>query len=269
MKKKFAFVFCLLLCASLFAQNNPLILVKGGSFKMGNSSEADAPVHAVSVSSFYMSQTKITIEEWMNNTGVYPSGYEENYSGRRVPQNMWKTTAVANITWFDAIVYCNRRSSFEGLTPCYASNGSKEAVTNASSIRMELPNITCDWSANGYRLPTEAEWEYAARNEKRIKDFSKGNPEWCWDWYSSTYYTASKNAVDPHGPDYGDLIFSSGGQMGNETMCRVLRGGCDEVNHANPVVHPVYQRSRLSPREYESLVGPVPFTFRVVRNARN
>lgn len=262
------FVLCVTACAAVFAQNNPLILANGGTFKMGKSSEKDAPVHTVTVSSFYMSQSKITIEEWMNNTGVYPSGYEENYYGRRVPQNLWKTTAVANVTWFDAIVYCNRRSSFEGLTPCYASNGSKDAVTNASSLHQEFPNVTCDWSANGYRLPTEAEWEYAARNEGRIKDFTKGNAEWCWDWYSSSYYNACKNAVDPHGPDYGDLVFSSGGQRGNETMCRVLRGGCDSINFASPRIIPIYERSKLSPREYESLVGPIPFTFRVVRNAR-
>ena len=250
---------------SAFAQNT-MLYVKGGTFQMGSedSADKDAPLHTVTVSDFYITQTKVTINDWMNEIGAYPDGYEEKYYGRRVPRAQWTTTAVANVNWYDALIFCNRRSVDEGLTPCYASNGSKDAITNSQYFRTEFPNVTCDWSANGYRLPTEAEWEYAARNEKRVKDFQKGNSEWCWDWYSSSYYQASKNAKDPHGPDYGESIFSSGGQYGGYIMCRVHRGG---VNSEGRVIR-IDQRRWLAPVEYEGLVGPEPLSFRVVRNGK-
>ena len=283
MKKNILLV-CLLLAvlAPLVAQNSGMVYVEGGTFQMGSKEESDAsPVHSVTVSSFYMSRAKITIDEWMDEIGAYPEGYEENRTGTRVPKINWKTTAVENVTWYDAILYCNRRSVSEGLTPCYASNGSKDAITYSKAFRTEFPNITCDWSANGYRLPTEAEWEYAARDGKRqsatnyiggnnaqkamsavtadgIAQMGAGCSEWCWDWYSSTYYAASGNANNPHGPDYGEMKFSSGGQYGKETACRVLRGGNST---------PVYSRMSLNPVEYEFLVGPFPCSFRVVRNA--
>ena len=283
MKKNILLV-CLLLAvlAPLVAQNSGMVYVEGGTFQMGSKEESDAsPVHSVTVSSFYMSRAKITIDEWMNEIGAYPEGYEENRTGTRVPKINWKTTAVENVTWYDAILYCNRRSVSEGLTPCYASNGSKDAITYSKAFRTEFPNVTCDWSANGYRLPTEAEWEYAARDGKRqsatnyiggnnaqkamtavtadgIAQMGAGCSEWCWDWYSSTYYAASGNANNPHGPDYGEMKFSSGGQYGKETACRVLRGGNST---------PVYSRMSLNPVEYEFLVGSFPCSFRVVRNA--
>ena len=91
--------------------------------------------------------------------------------------------------------------------------------------------------------------EYAARNEIRISDFNKGNPEWCWDWYSSDYYEASKNTKNPHGPDYGDM--------------RVYRGGQREYESV-----PVYEREMFFPEEYITAAGPYPYSFRVVRNAK-
>ena len=124
--------------APLVAQaNGGMVLVQGGTFTMGNTTPSEKTIHAeefpahkVTVSSFYVSEQPITLEQWMYEIDKYPTGYTERASNKYVHRNQWKLTAAANITWFDVLTYCNRRSLTEGLTPCYASNGSTDAVTN-------------------------------------------------------------------------------------------------------------------------------------------
>ncbi len=117
------------------------VLIKGGTYNMGSpASEAwrsdDETQHTVTVSDFYMSVYELTQAEYKEITGENPS----NFSGDELP--------VENISWMDAVLYCNARSEKENLTPSYTVDGQ---------------NVTWDRSANGYRLPTEAEWEYACR----------------------------------------------------------------------------------------------------------
>lgn len=117
------------------------VLITGGTFEMGSpDTEAwrskDETQHAVTVSDFYMSMYEVTQIEYAEVMGNNPS----NFSGDMLP--------VETVSWFDAIRYCNARSELEDLTPVYSIEGQ---------------TVTWDRSADGYRLPTEAEWEYACR----------------------------------------------------------------------------------------------------------
>lgn len=117
------------------------ILISGGTFQMGSpESEAwrveDETAHTVTVSDYYISKFEVTQAEHQAIMGENPSVF----TGDDFP--------VESISWMDAIQYCNTRSTQEGLTPAYAVDGQ---------------NVSWDRSANGYRLPTEAEWEYACR----------------------------------------------------------------------------------------------------------
>ena len=117
------------------------VLIEGGTFQMGSPETEswrsdDETQHTVTVSNFYMSQYELTQEEYEKVMGNNPS----NFSGNDLP--------VDNLSWLYAVSYCNARSESEGLTPVYTIDGQ---------------NVSWDRSANGYRLPTEAEWEYACR----------------------------------------------------------------------------------------------------------
>ncbi len=117
------------------------VLIEGGSFLMGSPDSEpwrseDETQHTVTVSDFYISPYELTQTEYEAVTGENPS----NFSGENLP--------VENISWLDAIAYCNARSEQEGLTPAYTIEGQ---------------NVTWNREADGYRLPTEAEWEYACR----------------------------------------------------------------------------------------------------------
>ncbi len=131
----------LLIPKTLFAQENEFIPILGGSFLMGSPvgeflRESDELPHRVEVGSFYMAKKEVTQREYQTLMGFNPSQYKDGYN------------PVENVTWYDAIRCCNARSEREGLEPAYSIDGF---------------NVTWDRSANGYRLPTEAEWEYAAR----------------------------------------------------------------------------------------------------------
>lgn len=207
------------------------VLVEGGSFLMG-SDEGDKdekPVHKVTVSSFYLSKFPVTQKEWLKVMGNNPS----HWKGDILP--------VVQVSWDEAVDYCIKRSILEGLKPCYS-------IVKTKGFLGVKQTLNCDWTANGYRLPTEAEWEYAAwggmqsqgykysgsedldkvawycdnsgsrthevgtklPNELGIYDMSGNVWEWCWDWVDGGYYATSPEE-NPRGPEKG--------------MFRLLRGG--------------------------------------------
>jgi formylglycine-generating enzyme required for sulfatase activity len=197
-----------------------MVLVEAGSFQMGSTKGAsdEQPVHTVHITRpFYIAKYVVTFEEYDRFCDA-TIGIKKPDDNGRERGNL----PVINVTWYDAVAYCNWLSEKEGLTTCYSGKGKL---------------TQCDFSANGYRLPTEAEWEYAARggqksqgyiyagsdnpddvawyadhsggqmhpvgqkqpNELGLYDMSGNLFEWCWDWYDGDYY-ASSPASDPTGP---------------------------------------------------------------------
>jgi formylglycine-generating enzyme required for sulfatase activity len=217
------------------------VLVPSGTFSMGGPVfDWEKPVHQVTIRrAFYMSDHQVTQKEWydvmdttvkqqrdMRDKGLSLRGEGDNYP-------------MYYVSWYEAIEYCNKRSIMEGLMPAYSGSGDY---------------IRRDFKANGYRLPTEAEWEWAAKGggkDSMIYEYSGSNSvdevawydensenqthpvktkeanslglydmsgnvlEWCWDWYGSY---SSRSQTDPAGAAEGPLRVYRGGSWDRDAL---------------------------------------------------
>lgn len=240
------------------------VYVPGGTFTMGDTrgsgtyNLSELPTHSVTISPFYICKYEISQFEYTQIMGSNPSynyGVGDNYP-------------VYYVSWYATVKYCNLRSIEEGLTPTYSINGSTNPIewgTVPTSNNSSWNAVISNWSANGYRLPTEAEWEYAARGASTTPDFlysgsddinsvawysGNNNPngskpigtkaanglgifdmsgnvwEWCWDRAGNNYYSVSPS-VNPRGPDTGSQRISRGGFWNGISNYRVSYRGDD------------------------------------------
>lgn len=187
-----------LLNVDLSTNSEELRITNGGTFHNGTED--------VTVETFYIGRYEVTQEHYDYIMGYNPSYWQKN------PQN-----PVDYVNWFMAIEYCNRRSMLESwVDPCYSySEGGINYGTDPSNwpagwnqVAANQANISCDWNANGYRLPTEMEWLYAARGGVLYTPTTYAGSNIINDvaWY---WGNAGEGLVDPLHPNWGTNIIGT------------------------------------------------------------
>jgi len=177
-------------------------LIPSGSFIMGDAvdGDSDAPTHTVTVSAFYMAKNLVTKAQWDTvRTWAISNGYSDLASGAGKASNH----PVQTISWFQMVKWCNARSQQEGLTPVYYTDDAQTTVYKTGDVN--VTNLRVKWAANGYRLPTEAEWEKAARGGLSGKRFPWGDTisQTQANYYAGSGYSYDlSGAVDNYHPTY-------------------------------------------------------------------
>ena len=166
-----------------------MAFIPAGSFQMGDNLDGDTysqPVHTVNVSAFYLDQTDVTKALWDTvKTWATTNGYRfDNAGSGKAPNH-----PVQSVSWYDVVKWCNARSQKEGPIPAYYTDA---ALTQVYKTGQVAPYVK--WNA-GYRLPTEAEWEKAARGGSSGHRFPWSNVETITH-SQANYYSSSSYAYD-------------------------------------------------------------------------
>ena len=185
-------------------QPNPpgMTQVPGGGFTMGDGLDgmSDALPTAVTVSAFYMDAGLVSYAQWQS---IYTWGVNHGYGFVNSGSGKGTNHPVQNVDWYDAVKWCNARSQLTGLAPVYYTDaGLKMVYTNGEAD----PYV--NWMAKGYRLPTEAEWEKAARGGMNNQRFPWGNQI---SQSLANYYGAPASLSYDLGPSGENVAFSAGG----------------------------------------------------------
>lgn len=171
-----------------------MVLIPAGMFVMGNATNefpasegysAELPQHMVYVSAFYMDIYEVTKALW-DEVKAYNGG--NGYGYWNIGDGKAPNHPVHSVNWFDMAKWCNARSERDGLTPVYYTDAGFTTVYKTGEIAP-----FADWSAGGYRLPTEAEWEKAARGGAADTRFPWTDYTNKISWAKANYYGLSNN----------------------------------------------------------------------------